>query len=208
MIFAIGLLVTRRSWSGNVKRVLSAAVMGSIVAASFVWSLHDTATDQSWAYFSTFTRVWEQGVGTLLAIGAGWISHLPRTARAPLTWFGLATIGVGASVIDESGAFPAPLVAIPVAGAAIVIPARIGTATPFIADHRPDRPRVSTHSTPNHRLPKPAQAIQPVPTYDQLHTSSLPEGSLAFDTTNSISLLCRYIHSSRHRSIPFRKRTM
>ncbi|WP_426374564.1 acyltransferase family protein [Rhodococcoides fascians] len=62
VMFAIGLLVARRSWSGILKRVLSAAVMGSIVAASFVWALHDTATDQSWAYFSTFTRVWELGV--------------------------------------------------------------------------------------------------------------------------------------------------
>lgn len=133
LMFAIGLLVARCSLAGIVKRVLSAAVMGAIVAASFVWALHDTATDQSWAYFSTFTRVWELGVGALLAIGAGRISHLPRTARAPLAWLGLGTIGVGAFVINEAGAFPAPLAAIPVAGAAMVIAAGIGTPAPFIA---------------------------------------------------------------------------
>ncbi|WP_206491980.1 acyltransferase family protein [Rhodococcus sp. KRD162] len=133
LMFAIGLLVARRSWPTNVKRGISAAVMGVIVALSFAWALHETATDRSWAYFSTFTRVWELGVGALLAIGAGWISHLPSTTRAPLAWLGLGTIGVGAFVISESGAFPAPQAAIPVVGAAMVIAAGVGGNTPFIA---------------------------------------------------------------------------
>ena len=133
LMLGIGVLVTRRSWHSNVKRILSATVMGVIVAASFVWALHETATDQAWAYFSTFTRVWELGVGALLAIGAGWVARLPRTARAPLAWCGLAAIGVGAIVISESGSFPAPSAALPVLGAAMVIAAGTGGATTFFA---------------------------------------------------------------------------
>ena len=132
LMLAIGVLVTRRSWNNNVKRIISAAVMGVVVAASFAWAMHETATDQSWAYFSTFTRVWELGVGALLAIGA-WVSQMPRAARAPLAWVGLGTIGVGAFVISESGSFPAPSAALPVLGAAMVIAAGIGGPTLFIA---------------------------------------------------------------------------
>ncbi|OZD85773.1 acyltransferase [Rhodococcus sp. 05-339-2] len=133
LMLAIGVLVTRRSWHSNVKRTLSATVMGAIVAASFVWALHDTATDPAWAYFSTFTRVWELGVGALLAIGTGWVARLPRAARAPLAWSGLAAIGIGAFVISESGSFPAPSAALPVLGAAMVIAAGTGGATPYLA---------------------------------------------------------------------------
>ncbi len=133
LMLAIGALVTRRSWHSNVKRIISAAVMSVIVAASFAWAMHQTATDQSWAYFSTFTRVWELGAGALLAIGAGWVSQLPRAARAPLAWMGLASIAVGAVVISESGSFPAPSAALPVLGAALVIAAGIGGTSPFIA---------------------------------------------------------------------------
>ncbi|MFI8565517.1 acyltransferase family protein [Rhodococcus sp. NPDC078407] len=133
LMLAIGVVVTRRSWPIDVKRILSAAVMGLIVVTSFVWAMYETATDQSWAYFSTFTRVWELGVGALLAIGAGWVSRLPRVARAPLAWLGLGFIAVGAVVISESGSFPAPSAALPVLGAALVIAAGIGGTTPFIA---------------------------------------------------------------------------
>lgn len=48
-------------------------------------------------------------------------------------WLGLDTIRVIAFVINEPGSFPAPLAAIPVACAAIMIAAGIGTTTPFIA---------------------------------------------------------------------------
>ncbi|OZC83650.1 acyltransferase [Rhodococcus sp. 06-412-2C] len=132
LMLLMGVLVTRQEWNGNVKRLLSAAVMGVVVAASFAWALHDTEANQTWAYFSTFTRVWELGAGALLAIGAGWISRVPRSARAPLAWVGLATITAGAFVISESGAFPAPAAALPVLGAALVIAAGIGGPTPYI----------------------------------------------------------------------------
>ncbi|MBY4011847.1 acyltransferase [Rhodococcus fascians] len=132
LMLSIGLLVTRRAWTRTVKRTISAAVMGAIVAASFAWAVHDTASNQEWAYFSTFTRVWELGVGALLAIGAGWLSRLPRGARTPLAWLGLATIAVGAATISESGAFPAPAAAVPVLGAAMVITAGIGGSIQLI----------------------------------------------------------------------------
>ncbi|MDQ5808759.1 MAG: acyltransferase, partial [Actinomycetota bacterium] len=49
--------------------------LGAVTAASFAWSLHETAADPAAAYFVTPTRAWEFGVGGLLAL-------LPLTRRA------------------------------------------------------------------------------------------------------------------------------
>ncbi|OZF07500.1 acyltransferase [Rhodococcus sp. 15-1154-1] len=130
LMLLIGVLVARRSLSAAAKRTITAAVMGTIVAVSFGWAVYETATNQTWAYFSTFTRVWELGVGALLAIGAGVLARIPRSASPYLAWSGLAVIAVGVFVISESGAFPAPLAAIPVLGAALVIASGIGGAVP------------------------------------------------------------------------------
>ncbi|OZC78484.1 acyltransferase [Rhodococcus sp. 06-418-1B] len=130
LMLLIGVLVARRSLSGSAKRAITAAVMGTVVVVSFGWAVYDTATNQTWAYFSTFTRVWELGVGALLAIGSGVLATIPRAVSTYLAWGGIAVIAVGAFVISESGAFPAPLAAIPVLGAALVIAAGISGSVP------------------------------------------------------------------------------
>src|SRR5699024_8544333 len=38
-----------------------------VTAASFAWALYETASNPAFAYFSTFSRAWELGVGALLA---------------------------------------------------------------------------------------------------------------------------------------------
>lgn len=42
--------------------------IGIIVAASFAWAMWETTTRPTWAYFSTFSRAWELGLGAMLAI--------------------------------------------------------------------------------------------------------------------------------------------
>ncbi|WP_431231468.1 acyltransferase family protein [Mycolicibacterium psychrotolerans] len=53
------------------------AAMSLVVGASFGWAMYLSAVDGNAAYFSTFTRVWELGVGALVAICAPWLRNLP-----------------------------------------------------------------------------------------------------------------------------------
>lgn len=126
VILAIGVLATRKAWSRQVRIALSAGVMGAVVLASFIYSVLDTASNPTWAYFSTLTRVWELGVGALLAITISWFERIPNAARPIIAWAGLALIAVGAFAISETGGgFPAPWAAVPVLGSALVIGAGV-----------------------------------------------------------------------------------
>ncbi len=93
--------------------------LGAVTAASFLWSLHQTAADPAAAYFVTPTRAWEFGVGGLLAL---W--PLTRRATPALAVAGLAAIAAAAALFGEGTAFPGVAALLPVLGAAAVIAAR------------------------------------------------------------------------------------
>ena len=57
------------------RRKILAAVLGLLVAGSFALSVTETARSAPWAYFGPHTRVWELGVGALLALAP------PRSRR-------------------------------------------------------------------------------------------------------------------------------
>ncbi|WP_238780426.1 acyltransferase family protein [Prescottella equi] len=133
VILAIGLIATRRAWSKRARVAVSAGVMGAAVAGSFIYSVLDTASNPTWAYFSTLTRVWELGVGALLAITISWFERIPDAARPFIAWTGLAMITVGAFAISETGGgFPAPWAAVPVLGSAMVIGAGVAGEQRFL----------------------------------------------------------------------------
>ncbi|RBY77026.1 hypothetical protein DQ239_12740 [Blastococcus sp. TF02-09] len=96
-------------------------VLGTVTAASVAWSLHATASSPVTAYFSTFTRAWELGVGALLAVSATQLDRLPALLRATLAWIGLAVVVWSAFVIDGGTPFPGGAAALPVVGAALVL---------------------------------------------------------------------------------------
>ncbi|MFE5702452.1 acyltransferase family protein [Rhodococcus koreensis] len=126
VILLVGLVAAQKF-----RRLLAAGVMGIVVLGSFSYSVFKTASDPTWAYFSTLTRVWELGVGALLAITIIYFERIPNTVRPVLAWAGLVTIAVGAFAITETGGgFPAPWAAVPVLGAAAIIAAGVS------GDHR------------------------------------------------------------------------
>ncbi|ANS26418.1 putative acyltransferase [Rhodococcus opacus] len=117
VIFLVGLVAAHKA-----RRQLAAGVMGVVVLGSFAYSVLDTASNPTWAYFSTLTRVWELGVGALLAITITYFERIPNAVRPALAWAGLVAIAVGAFAITETGGgFPAPWAAVPVLGAAAII---------------------------------------------------------------------------------------
>jgi peptidoglycan/LPS O-acetylase OafA/YrhL len=75
----------------------------------------------SWAYFGTHTRLWELGVGSLLAFGAARLARLPGALTAAMTWLGLAGIVLAAVRFDETTPFPGHHALLPVLGTALVL---------------------------------------------------------------------------------------
>ncbi|GAA1710139.1 acyltransferase family protein [Isoptericola hypogeus] len=104
---------------GDLMRRATAAI-AVIVAVSFAWSVVATALRPASAYFITPTRIWELGVGALLATLT---IHVAARWRTPLAWAGIAMILVAAVTYDGSVPFPGYTAALPVVGCALVIAA-------------------------------------------------------------------------------------
>jgi peptidoglycan/LPS O-acetylase OafA/YrhL len=125
LLFLLAAFVARKRARELGHRVVSAhrvAVMltGALVLASLAYSVYDTMTDPAAAYFVTTTRMWELGIGGLLAL-------LPAvTARRLgrhgwLGWAGLAMIIASQFVIRGATPFPGWIALLPVLGAAAMI---------------------------------------------------------------------------------------
>ena len=116
---------------GTTARSASAVFFAIIVIASFVWAEYSVRSGDPAAYFSTFTRVWELGVGGLLAAAMPHIERLrARCAKSGPAGISLdsllALVGLGAMLwaiilYTEKTPFPGATAALPVLGAAAVI---------------------------------------------------------------------------------------
>lgn len=143
LIFLIGLAAASRP-SRDANRVRVAGwVMSGGIALSLGWAIYQSSVATAWAYFDTFSRAWELGVGALLAAGVGAFVKLPKGVRPWISWAGIGLIAVSALLITErSVGFPAPWALLPVAGSALVIIAGVGQEP----DHQPFlRNRVSVY---------------------------------------------------------------
>ena len=99
--------------------------LAALTGISLWYSVHATATDPAAAYFVTPTRVWELGVGGLLAtvtlLRPGRIRPWAATAFA---WIGLLAVGYAAVTYSGETPFPGWQAAMPVLGTAAVIAAQ------------------------------------------------------------------------------------
>ena len=109
---------------GSRHRSALAGALLAIIVASFAWSVVQTADNQTWAYFSPFTRAWELGLGALLAVltpviarlRPGWLPHV-------LAITGLGGIVASALVLTTATHFPGWAVAFPVLSTGLLIAA-------------------------------------------------------------------------------------
>ena len=107
---------------GRIARGHQALVVlaGAVVVCSFAYSVYYTRVNPAGAYFVTTTRIWELGLGGLIAL-------LPARAAARLGragllgCVGLALVIASAFVLSGSMAFPGALALLPAGGAALLI---------------------------------------------------------------------------------------
>ena len=116
----IFLVVAGLSRGVSLRRRLG-VVLSIAVVASFALSVVQTHNDPTAAYFSPLPRVWELGLGGLVALGTVSLRRLPSRLAAALSWTGLGAIVLSAFAFSSSTPYPGWAVAVPVIGTALVI---------------------------------------------------------------------------------------
>lgn len=107
-----------RTFSGRSPRRIAFAVVGAVTLASSCWAVYGIITDPVFTYFDTFARLWEFGLGALVAIVADRLA-LPRAVRVGLGVAGLALI-LSAGLLPAAWHYPG-LVALWPAGGAVAL---------------------------------------------------------------------------------------
>jgi peptidoglycan/LPS O-acetylase OafA/YrhL len=122
LLVVIGRLAKRR----NVFGVLAVSLLITI-GASLAWSVIQTSSNATWAYFSPLTRAWELALGGLIAVvGPAAVSRVPTWVYQVAALLGLAGIIVSALTLTSSMPYPGCAVAIPVLSSALLIWAGCG----------------------------------------------------------------------------------
>ena len=94
-------------------------VLTLILVGSLVYGIVLTDDKPAFAYFSTFARAWELGLGAALAL-LGTVK-LPRLGAAALGWLGVAAIVYASFVFTGETTFPGTAALMPTLGAAALI---------------------------------------------------------------------------------------
>lgn len=126
MLGIFALVVGKSRRFGSAARIAVGISIGFISVVSFAYGVFETPANPASAYFSSFTRVWELGVGATLAAAAPLCSRIPDRIRPTLAWLGILLMVASMMVIDGQHAFPAPAAAWPVLATALVVAAGTG----------------------------------------------------------------------------------
>lgn len=102
-------------------RLVAFVLFLAVCVVSFIWSVSAVNASNPAAYFITPTRVWELGVGGLVACCLGDPQRAPGV-RKVLAWVGLGLIAIACFVYSaEATPFPGATALVPVVGAVLVI---------------------------------------------------------------------------------------
>jgi len=105
-------------------------LLAGVLIGSVAWSIHSTTVSPGTAYYSTFARAFELGVGALLALVPRTLS-LPRVVREGAVVTGLVAIGWSAWTYSDETVFPGAAVLVPVLGAAALLLAGEGSQAAY-----------------------------------------------------------------------------
>lgn len=133
VMLALVVLAAKIGWGKRARRGVIIGFFSTAIVASFGWAMHQTATAPDSAYFNTFARAWELGIGALLAALGPALGKIRNAWRVPMTVLGLGGIVASVFVVTENHAFPAPWAALPVLATGMVIAA--GTNVQEAAAH-------------------------------------------------------------------------
>lgn len=133
LMLAVLAIARRTRWGAKGIRRPIAVTLTVIVVSSFAWSLWESGSEASLAYFSTLSRTWELAFGALLAVLSTTLGRLPARCRPIMAWAGIGAILLSLIVVSDEVPFPAPWAVLPVLGTAAVIAAGTGAREKYFA---------------------------------------------------------------------------
>jgi peptidoglycan/LPS O-acetylase OafA/YrhL len=103
------------------RNALAVTLLG-IIGVSLAWSVIQTRSNATWAYFSPLTRAWELALGALVAVLATAAARVrPSWLIELLSLCGITGIIVSALMLNSSTHYPGSAVALPVISTALLI---------------------------------------------------------------------------------------
>lgn len=119
VVFFIAIAILRLISGNHMKRMLL-VLISAIVVVSLGYSIYLTAANQPVAYYHTFTRVWEFGIGGILALTIHQLVVSSRVAWL-FGWVGLIGLISCGIVLQVSQLFPGIAALWPVLSAVLII---------------------------------------------------------------------------------------
>lgn len=104
VIFSLIFMLYKKYTNLKVINVINLC-LGTLFIVSLSYSIYLTHVNQPWAYFHTFTRVWEFSLGGLLAINLNKIK-INRIAASLIGWLGLIGLILTGIIFNVSTMFP------------------------------------------------------------------------------------------------------
>lgn len=122
LIIAVLFIAAKFGANARGRGLVLAGTIALVTIASLAWAAHETVASPEVAYFSTFSRGWELGIGAALAIGLHFVAWRPPAAvAAVLAYLGMAGIVVSWFVVSPESGFPMPSGLLPVLATALVL---------------------------------------------------------------------------------------
>jgi peptidoglycan/LPS O-acetylase OafA/YrhL len=110
-----------RLWRPERAGVAAGVAVIALSGASLAWAFAQTSDNPTFAYFSTFVRAWELGLGALIAIAAQPLGRIDPRVREVIAVSGLIGVLVSLFVVRPSPGFPAPWALLPTLSTAAVL---------------------------------------------------------------------------------------
>jgi len=123
-VLLIGLRL--RFWRHDHARLVAGVAIVVLSGVSLWLAFVHTSSNPTVAYFSTFDRAWELGLGALVAIAARPLERVDPRLRLAIALAGLLGILVSLFVVRSSPGFPAPWALLPTLCTAAVLGAGAG----------------------------------------------------------------------------------
>ncbi|WP_083653048.1 acyltransferase family protein [Serinicoccus sp. CNJ-927] len=120
LLVALALWLARRRGLPVVPTV-AALLAVLVVLPSFAWAVHLSSASPPEAYFVTTTRLWQLGLGALVALGASWWRRVPVPVATALAWLGPLAVLAGGLLLDAGSAWPGWPALVPTLGAAAML---------------------------------------------------------------------------------------
>lgn len=133
-VWPILFIVAGYGFHKKINKLRLLIVLSIITAASFAYSIQMVETEPAMAFFGTPSRIWELGIGALVAVSSSWWTQRSQSTRTIMSLTGIGMIIFALlftqHFIARGFQFPGFIAVIPTLAAALLVASGIGAASP------------------------------------------------------------------------------